>query len=72
MRPSDRAWLTLAVGVAIYDRYCPPGETLSAATRRYHRARPWTTRVVIVYLGMHLLGWIKDRADPLTWLPPRR
>ncbi|WP_230870833.1 hypothetical protein [Mycobacterium canetti] len=40
MRPSDWAWLTLAVGVLAWDACCPPGEMLSEASVRYLRAHP--------------------------------
>ena len=68
MSPADRAWLTLAAGITAWDLTCPPGQTLSAAASRYHRRRPWLTRTAIAYLGLHLLGVIPARVDPLHTL----
>lgn len=65
MRPADRAWIILAGGILAYDLACPPGETLSEGMGRYHQARPWLTRTVVVYLAVHLLGWWPSRGDPL-------
>lgn len=73
LSPADRAWLTLAASITAWD-LCGR-ETLSAAACRYHRARPWLTRAVILYLAAHLLGVVPARGDPLhqltRWKRPR-
>lgn len=63
MKPADRAWLTLAGGILAWDALGP--ETLSAACDRYHRARPWTTRLIVAVVALHLLDWLPRRIDPL-------
>lgn len=68
LRPSDRAWITLAAGVLAWDALCPRGEMLSEASARYsdaHRA-VWCT--TIVYVGGHLMHVWPERYDPLSRL----
>lgn len=71
MKPGDRAWITLAVGVIAYEAACPRGELLSEACDRYRRRRPVTTYTVIVYLACHLTRVWPRRIDPLTQLTNR-
>lgn len=66
LRPADRAWLGLAGAITAWDML--GAETLSTAADRYHRARPWLTRGVVLYLAAHLLGIIPARGDPLNYL----
>ncbi|ARQ95476.1 hypothetical protein I5G81_gp37 [Mycobacterium phage Shandong1] len=68
MRCSDKAWLALGVGVAVYEVSCPHGELLSEGVDRYLARRKWTTRVVVVGLAAHLLNLIPHQVDPLTQL----
>lgn len=68
MRPADRAWLVLGAGVLAWDLACPHGQTLSAGCARYHQARPWITRGIVLDLAAHLLGIIPARGDPLNYL----
>lgn len=65
MQPADRAWLTLAGGVLVYDLLCPRGETLSEGVDRYHAARPWLTRISVAIVAAHLLDWLPSLLDPL-------
>lgn len=69
VRPADCAWLAGGTAVTVWDLFGP--ETLSAAVDRYLARWPWLTRLVIVYLALHLLGVIPDRIDPLVRLAPR-
>lgn len=66
MTPSDWAWIGLAIGVGVWDLSCPKNHTLSEAMTRYHRAKPWLTRLLIAYLVGHLLDWWPRPLDPLT------
>lgn len=66
MTGADRAWLTIAASVTAWDVI--GAETLSAAAGRYQQARPWLTRMLIVYLAAHLLGVVPARGDPLSYL----
>ncbi|QFG08887.1 hypothetical protein PBI_MALAGASYROSE_37 [Mycobacterium phage MalagasyRose] len=66
MRAADRAWLTIAAVVLTYEAGAPRGELLSEGVDRYLVRRPWVTRVVVGYLGAHLLNLIPERVDPLT------
>ena len=72
MRTADRAWLALGVGVAAYEVTCPRGELLSEGVDRYLTRRPWSTRVVVVGLALHLLNLLPSRLDPLGRLAAMR
>lgn len=68
MRPADRAWLTLAVGVTCYEVAAflrHDWELLSSAFDRYRAARPVLAHVAVIYLALHLLRRIPPRFDPL-------
>jgi hypothetical protein len=66
MRNSDRAWLALASGVAVYDLIATDDEQLTNAARRYLRSRPIATVSMILVTGLHLLGGIPQWCDPIT------
>lgn len=68
MRASDKAWLTLAAGVVVWDVACPRGEMLSEASARYATARPVLSRAVIGYVAIHLMHLLPPRCDPLSLL----
>jgi hypothetical protein len=68
MRPSDKAWLTLAAGVTVWDALCPRGEMLSEASSRYAKARPLLWNVTIIYVAGHLMHVWPQRCDPLSTL----
>lgn len=68
MKPCDRAWCVLAVGVLTYDLCASDGQTLSEGVDRYLQARPRGTRLAILALAMHLCNVVPDRYDPLHWL----
>lgn len=63
MRPSDRAWLTLAAGVLAWDVLCPPDEMLSEASARYTAAHRILWPAVIVYTAGHLMHVWPARFD---------
>jgi hypothetical protein len=65
MKPSDYAWLTLAIGIITYEIASPPGELLSQAVDRYRRRHPIATDIAIVYIAAHLLRRWPQRLDPL-------
>lgn len=65
MRCSDKAWLAIGAGVVVYEFAAPEGELLSEGVDRYLSRRPWTTRVVVAGLALHLLNLIPQRFDPL-------
>ena len=65
MRHGDSAWLCLAVGVAVYEAFCPPGELLSEAADRYRERHTILTDALIVYVAAHLLRRWPTRFDPL-------
>jgi len=68
LRPADKAWLTLAVGVVGYEIWAPRGELLSEGVDRYLEARPWLARVVVWTVAAHLLNMLPGPLDPLHWL----
>ena len=53
MRDSDRAWLTLAGGVAAYDLIATDDEQLTNAARRYFKSQPIATASMILVTGLH-------------------
>lgn len=69
-RPSTLAWTGLAAGVAAYDYFCPPGETLSEGVDRALETR--TGRVLalggIAIVASHLANMLPQRYDPLHQL----
>lgn len=66
LRPSDKAWLALAAGVAAWDVACPRGEMLSEASARYTRAHRVLWPAVIVYTAGHLMHVWPARVDLFT------
>lgn len=68
MRPADKAWLTLAAGVAAYEVAAGDGELLSEAADRYMLTHPWLTRAVAFSIALHLCNAIPSTFDPLHWL----
>lgn len=66
MRPSDRAWIALGVGVVAWDAACPRGEMLSEASARYAKTRPWLWKGLVVYVAGHLMHIWPERIDLLT------
>jgi len=71
MRPSDKAWLTLATCILCYEASCGTDELLSAACDRYRRRHPIVTDLTIVYIAAHLLRRWPARIDPLHHLATR-
>lgn len=68
MRPADRAWIALGVGVLAYDLTAPPGETLSEGADRYMVRHKWLVRAVGVGLVAHVCNFISGRYDPVHWV----
>lgn len=72
MRPSDRAWITLGIGVLAWDKLCADGETLSEAVDRYLDARRWITHAIVAAFALHLCNWLPGHIDPIALLARRR
>lgn len=68
LRPGDRAWIVLGVGVAAWELLCPPDELLSEAADRYMLSHPWLTRAVAFTLAAHCCNVMPDRFDPIHQL----
>lgn len=68
MRPADKAWVTLGVGVLAYEIAADEGELFSDAADRWMLSHPWITRAVVASVAMHLCNAIPDSCDPLHWL----
>ena len=66
MRNSDRAWVTLATGVAAYDLIATDDEQLTNAARRYFKSQPIATASMILATSLHLVGGIPPWCDPIT------
>lgn len=65
-KPSTVAWGTLAAGVAAYDLFCPPGETMSEAVDRAleHPAKKILALGAIALTSAHLANMLPQRVDP--------
>jgi hypothetical protein len=72
LKPSDIAWVTLAVGVITYDMSVSEEELLSTACGRYVERRPWLTRSIIVLTAAHLARWLPETVDPFHIAAERR
>jgi hypothetical protein len=67
MRPSGKAWIGLAAGVAAYDALCPRGETLSegidaALERPIGR---YLAIGAVAVTSAHLLNILPNKIDPI-------
>lgn len=73
LRPADRAWVILGVGVMVYELAAAlrRWELLSEAVDRYRRHRPIITHAGVIYLAAHLLRVWPHRMDPLHRLAER-
>lgn len=63
MRPADKAWIALGLGVLAWDAVCADGEMLSEASARYAKAHPVLAYVVIGSVAAHLVNRIPKRFD---------
>jgi uncharacterized protein (UPF0548 family) len=74
MRVADRAWLAIAVGVAVYELAAarrPGWELLSEAADRHRARHPLAVHATAVYLAGHLTRRWPRRIDPLTQITAR-
>lgn len=67
MRPADRAWLSMAASIVVYDLLAHEDEQLSNGVDRYLEPHPWLTRAVVVLTAGHLLNLLPVWLDPFTW-----
>ena len=65
MRPADKAWAALGLGILIYDLFAPRGETLSEACDRYRVKHPVITHLVLIAVSAHLARIVPPRYDAL-------
>jgi hypothetical protein len=65
MRPADRAWIALGLGVVAWDVACDDGEMLSEASARYAKKHPLIAYAVIGSVAAHLVNRIPKRFDPV-------
>lgn len=68
LQPADRAWITLGVGVLLYDAAALPQQTLSERCDAWLISRPWLTRAVVAAVALHLVNGVPVALDPLHWL----
>ena len=64
LRPADKAWIALGVGVLAWDLLCSDDELLSQASRRYAADHRWLAYVVIGGVALHL-SVLPKRVDPI-------
>lgn len=69
MRPAAKGWLGLAAGVIWWDITCERGETLSAGCRDARKLAPVPVISAVIYVALHVLGWLPADVDPLQRLP---
>jgi hypothetical protein len=68
LRPGDKAWIALGVGVLSYDVLCSDGNTMSEAADSYVLRHPWFTRFTAFALAAHCCNAMSGccRSDPLA------
>lgn len=66
MRPGDRAWVVLGAGVATYEILAD--DLLSYAADRWILAHPWTTRLGVACVALHLINALPEKYDPLHYV----
>ncbi len=67
IRPADRAWLALAVGVAAYEVLAREGEMLSHSYDRWLINHPVLTWSATIVTAAHLLNLLPSQMDPYQW-----
>ena len=67
MRASDKAWLTLAAGVVVYEIAADDGEMLSHAVDRWLVTHPVVTWTGVLVTAAHLLNLLPPQYDPFAW-----
>lgn len=67
-QPSDKAWITLAAGVFLWDMLAPANQTLSEGADRYLVHHKWLTRFVGVSLVAHVCNFVTPQWDWIHWL----
>jgi type II secretory pathway component PulF len=67
MRPSERAWVALGVGVIAYELLARDGELLSHQVDRWLDRHPIITTAAIAVTSAHLLNFLPQRLDPWAW-----
>jgi hypothetical protein len=63
MRPSDKAWIALGIGVGVYEVAAGDGELLSEAADRYMLSHPWLTRAAVAAIALHLCNAFPEQFD---------
>lgn len=64
IRPADRAWLALFIGVAAYEVAAKEGELMSHSYDRWLINHPVLTWGATLITAAHLLNILPDRVDP--------
>lgn len=68
MKPADRAWIALGIGVVAYDIMAPAGQTLSEGIDAYLLKRRLCTEIALALVYLHCSNKIPDRCDPIHLL----
>lgn len=68
LQPSDKAWITLGVGVLAYEVAVGEDQLLSSAAERYMLRHPWLVRGIAFTLAAHCCSMLPAPLDPLAWL----
>lgn len=68
MRDSERAWIALGAGVAIYEMLARDGELLSHQVDRWLESHRFVTSTVIAVTALHLLNLLPPKFDPWAWI----
>jgi hypothetical protein len=63
LQASDKAWITLGIGVLLYDVIAPEGQTLSEGADRYMLHHKWVTRGVGIALVAHVCNFVSPQFD---------
>jgi hypothetical protein len=67
MTSTDRAWVTLGLGVIGWNLMCEEGCTFSERMDEWLTAHPVATRAGVLVLTAHLINAVPNRLDPVHW-----
>lgn len=68
VRPSEKAWAVLVIGIVSYEIAAHEGELLSEQIDRWLDRHRLVTTAAVTITAAHLLNWLPARLDPFQWV----